>query len=706
MYKAGPSIKHMIKDHRDILYFATNRGILEYDGSEWHIIQAGNFSDITYIRQAEDKTIYIGANNDFGLLAADSNENLYYQSLLPFARQPAGNFNEIWQIEFLDGNVYFQCNDPGIYEWDGKQITLFPTEITYIFNIDERLYGSSLNSSNKGNFAFGYFNKGKIQNIKGFEKINNDAVFQVLPWGNKKHLLITNERGFFWLDTEKEEITEFKSEASEYIKAHWFFDGIRIDANTMALGTYEGGIIIINNEGEILEVINKDSGLLADKVYHMVLGANHELWVGTSDGIVKIELDSLSIPFQFEEKPSPQAIIRSITENGRNKIYNRPFSASNYDNIDTLFTLTEVPSSLTFQYAVPALAGVEMSFRTQLVGFDSDWNEWTSSNKKEYTGLSGWGKYTFNVVGRDSHGNETAIASIPVRIDIPWYETPLAYILILPGTLLLAFVFVRLRTSRLEKIRIRLEAIIKERTGDLIKNQERLEEINAELNTSNSELDSFVYHTSHDLRAPLKSIKGLVALSKMEEFSNENLALYLQMIEKSVVKLEEFISSVIEYSINAKGIINSEKIDFEQIVAEVLEELEEFSHIKDIQIRKTIKLENDFINDPTRIKIIISNLVTNAVKYHDLTKEAPVIDINIRQKKGSAYIDVEDNGMGIHEDYQDKVFDMFYRASDKSWGSGLGLYIIKETVTNLGGTVSMKSTYGTGTTFQVVVPEL
>ncbi len=699
-YKAGPSIKHIIRDHRDILYFATNKGILEYDGSEWRIIQASNFSSITYIRQNEDRTIYIGANNDFGVLTPDSTGNLYFQSLVPFSKEPLGEFHEIWQIEFLDGKVYYQTNYGGIFEWDGTQINVIPTEKTYIFNIDGKLYGSRY-----GNYAFGLFSKGKIQIVKGFEKFNNDTVYKVFPWGKDKYLLITSENGLFWLDLEKEEITEFKCEATDYLKQYYFFDGIRIDPNTLALGTWEGGVILVNNQGELLEIINKNTGLLANKVYHMVLGANDDLWLGTSDGIGKIDLDSISIPFQFEERSkAPQIIIREISVNGKKNLYTRPFLATNLEEIDTVIRLTEVPATLSFQYAIPSLAGDEISFRSRLDGFDDGWNEWTSSHQKEYTGMPGWGNYTFNVMGRDDLGNVTNVASIHVFIDIPWYQTQLKYLIALPFSLLLIFGFIKLRTRKLERIRMELEAIIKERTSDLMKKQEHLEELNEELNTSNQELDSFVYHTSHDLKAPLKSIIGLIGLSKKESFSNENLKLYLQMIEKSVVKLEEFIASIIEYSINAKGAIKSERINFEKIIGEVLEELKEFSHLKNINIRKSISLKKEFICDPVRIKIIINNLVTNAVKYHDLTKEAPFIDINIGQKNGSVYIDVIDNGLGIHEDYQDKVFDMFYRASDISWGSGLGLYIIKETVKNLKGTISMKSIYGSGTTFQILLP--
>jgi signal transduction histidine kinase len=351
------------------------------------------------------------------------------------------------------------------------------------------------------------------------------------------------------------------------------------------------------------------------------------------------------------------------------------------------------------------MAGNEMSFRSMLVGFDDDWNEWTPSYHKGYTGIPERGNYTFNVMGRDDFGNETNVASIRIFIDIPWYQTQLKYLIAIPFATLLFFGLVRFRTRKFERIRRKLEVIIKERTGDLLKKQENLEQVNKELNNTNRELDSFVYHTSHDLKAPLKSIIGLIKLSEKEKFSNENISLYLHMIENSVVKLEEFISSIIEYSMNAKGVLMSEKIDFEKIIGEVLEELKEFSHLKEINIRNTINLEKVFICDPVRIKIIINNLVTNAVKYHDLTKEDPFIDIIIRQENGWVYMDVIDNGLGIHEDYQDKVFDMFYRASGKSWGSGLGLYIIKETVKNLRGTISMKSTFGSGTSFQILLPE-
>ena len=597
-YKAGPVITHTIQDHRDILYFASNKGILEYDGSEFRIIQASNFSDIKYIRQADDGTIYIGANNDFGLLASDSTGNLFFKSLLPYAKKPLGEINEIWQIEFYGNKVYFQSNYGGVSVWDGEEVKNIPSRRTYIFNMDNKLYGSKYKP-----YEFGYFgDDGSIQPIEGYEKFNKDVVYKTFAFGNNKHLLMTADNGLFWFDAKKEKIEVFDCEASTYLKKYWFFDGIRIDNQTMALGTWEGGVILINNNGEILEIIDEKSGLLANKVNHMVLGANHDLWLGTSDGIAKIDLDSLSIPLEFESNENAPTIIRSIKENETKSVYNRPFGLSNHDIEDTVITLSELPTTLTFQYAVPSLAGHEMVFQSKLEGFDKDWNEWTSSYKKDYTGISNRGKYTFKVKGKDEFGAETSEASILVFIDIPWYETPLKYLLAIPAVLLLVFGFIKIRTNQHKKTRLSLEKIIADRTSELIKKQVNLELVNQELKTSNHELDSFVYHTSHDLKAPLKSIIGLIKLSEKEEIINENIRTYLQMIEKSVLKLEEFIYSIVEYSMNAKGALRNEKIEMDKIVDEVFEELKEFSHLKEINITKQIDIHNGFVSDPVRIK--------------------------------------------------------------------------------------------------------
>ena len=108
-------------------------------------------------------------------------------------------------------------------------------------------------------------------------------------------------------------------------------------------------------------------------------------------------------------------------------------------------------------------------------------------------------------------------------------------------------------------------------------------------------------------------------------------------------------------------------------------------------------------SDAYRLKVVFSNLISNAIKYHDLAKDKPYILISCDKNHGY-HINVEDNGIGIPEEHQSKIFDMFYRAHDRSEGSGLGLYIVKETLTKIGGQISVASEHGKGSTFSITLP--
>ena len=105
------------------------------------------------------------------------------------------------------------------------------------------------------------------------------------------------------------------------------------------------------------------------------------------------------------------------------------------------------------------------------------------------------------------------------------------------------------------------------------------------------------------------------------------------------------------------------------------------------------------------MKTVLGNLFSNSVKYHDLGKADPYIQVFYRKLEGKVQLDVEDNGQGIRTESLDKIFDMFYRASSSSDGTGLGLYIVKESLAKLKGTIFVKSYHGTGSTFTILLPQ-
>ncbi len=233
---------------------------------------------------------------------------------------------------------------------------------------------------------------------------------------------------------------------------------------------------------------------------------------------------------------------------------------------------------------------------------------------------------------------------------------------------------------------------------DLLKTQ------NEELIKINSELDRFVYSASHDLRAPLMSVKGILNMIRIDP-DKKNLDHYVGLIETSVNKLDNFISDIIHYSRNSRMDIVAKSIDFKELVSESIASLKYMEEAE--QVRSIIKVEtNDlFYSDASRLLIIFNNIISNAVRYRDRWKDS-YLRISIVSDAKKAVISFEDNGVGIAPEFQDKIFKMFFRASADSKGSGLGLYIVKSTVEKLNGTIRLNSKLGEGATFVIEIPNL
>ena len=230
-----------------------------------------------------------------------------------------------------------------------------------------------------------------------------------------------------------------------------------------------------------------------------------------------------------------------------------------------------------------------------------------------------------------------------------------------------------------------------------------LKENYEELKKVNAELDRFVYSTSHDLRAPLASISGLINITRTE--TDEKLRLkYLGLMEKSINKLDNFIKDIIGYSRNSRMDIGKDEIDFQQIIDDAFDSLTLHIGDKKIEKRVSIRTERPFYSDSTRLGIIFSNIISNAIRYSDPEKKIPFIDINIEVREDGALINIKDNGIGIEQKFLSKIFEMFYRATQKSNGSGIGLYIVKEAIEKLKGEISVDSTFGMGTTFCMLLP--
>jgi len=223
---------------------------------------------------------------------------------------------------------------------------------------------------------------------------------------------------------------------------------------------------------------------------------------------------------------------------------------------------------------------------------------------------------------------------------------------------------------------------------------------------TNFELDSFVYRASHDLRAPLRSILGLVNIINNQSNEDDKVN-YLKLIEKSAFKLDNFISDLINFSRNSRASVDIEEVDFAAIIAECKENIGYMDGADKVEFTYKVKGIKDFYSDNKRITIFMNNLLSNAIKYQDQSgKRKSFVSIQVIVTKKSALITIQDNGVGIKKEYQPKIFNMFFRASESSYGSGLGLYIARQAVERLGGEIKVESKLNVGTTFSITLPNL
>lgn len=222
---------------------------------------------------------------------------------------------------------------------------------------------------------------------------------------------------------------------------------------------------------------------------------------------------------------------------------------------------------------------------------------------------------------------------------------------------------------------------------------------NEELVKINRELDSFVYSVSHNLRAPLMSVLGLLNLVKKEDASEGGkLSTYFGMMDHSIKKLDETLKEILDYSRNARNELQLNEINLKAVVTETFDRLKYIEGCETIKKYISVKSDVPFVSDAGRLSVIFNNLVSNAIKYRDEAKDS-FLRIVADVQDTHATVILQDNGIGIKEELLLKVFNMFFRATEKSEGAGLGLYIVKETVEKLQGTVKVESVFGEGTKF-------
>ncbi|MDQ3392792.1 MAG: PAS domain-containing protein [Bacteroidota bacterium] len=273
--------------------------------------------------------------------------------------------------------------------------------------------------------------------------------------------------------------------------------------------------------------------------------------------------------------------------------------------------------------------------------------------------------------------------------------------------LLNTFKKLEITQKELKEVNTDLEQRVKDRTRDLEqsimyqhKSAEELKQKNNQLERINADLDNFIYTASHDLKAPISNIEGLVNILNGLEISTPEVKKILNMMDTSIYRFKNTIKDLTEISkVQKEANEDIKYIVFQDIADEILQE----SHdtISQNQASIIYCFEEPAVKfSKKNLRSILYNLLNNALKYRSEDR-TPIIKIHSKKIEDYILLTISDNGLGIPENKLDKLFTMFKRFHTHVEGSGIGLYIVKRIIDNSGGKIEVESKLGSGTTFKI-----
>lgn len=224
----------------------------------------------------------------------------------------------------------------------------------------------------------------------------------------------------------------------------------------------------------------------------------------------------------------------------------------------------------------------------------------------------------------------------------------------------------------------------------------------SDLDEALDELETFIYKASHDMRAPISSILGLINIAMLDAVHHPGK--YYHMIRQQTERMDRMLSQLCQTARIRKGSKVIHPINFPVFFEKLKSTLVFMEGYDQIEFIDHIHVRNTFYSDKALLTNLFLNLMDNAVKYRKTGPEQSILQIEISDYDEGVKICFKDNGTGIAPAYHHDVFRMFFRANVNSKGSGLGLYTVKHCVKKLHGSIEMESTEGVGTMFTIVLP--
>jgi ligand-binding sensor domain-containing protein/signal transduction histidine kinase len=584
-----------------------------------------------------------------------------------------------------------------------------------------------------------------------FEKPNS------LPPGVLRCITESSKLGTFWIGTNRG-LSKFDSNRDTFV-LYTVEDGLADNTVYSAIEDKKGKVWMSTNKGvsafdpftKTFENFDVSDGLQSNEFNNNAyfISKSGEIFFGGVNGVNSFYSDQIRYNTYV-----PNIVLTDL--NFFNKVGAVTSASKSYPqmekDISQIDSLKIHYDNHVIEFKFAALHYTEPSknkYAYQLVGFSNEWTYTDATNRHiTYTNLDP-GEYTLKIKASNNDGfwNEEGI-SIYIYI-VPNFWMTVWFKLLMFFLLVLVILFgIKLGLRSLRNQKTKLEFLVNNRTKQILTHKHEIEEqakklkiankeiteINKEVEKANiviqkkndelykinnsleqkveertrelkevvEELDQFIHRTSHDLRGPISSIMGLDFIVH-KEIKDESSLFYFDIYHKQIKKIDKIITDILELTKVKDWETKKVKIDFDTIVEGCISSFNYLPEFDKIDFLINIQKNIGFYSDENLINSILQNLIENAIKYSN-QEGSPFVKIDITKNKDNIKIKVSDNGIGIDKKYHKKIFDMFFRATTESQGSGLGMHIFKKAVTKLNGNIKLKSKINEGSTFEVILP--
>ena len=284
-YEHQPSNWDVVQDQRGIIYVANNDGILQFDGAAWRLIPTVTNTIVRSLAVGPEGRVYAGAQGDFGYLEPDSTGSFHYISLIGEVAEADRDFKDVWETHATSEGVYFQTRNR-VFFWDGEEMQ--------VWRPDDGVFHTSFVVRDE--FYVREHEKGLLKRaadalrlVSNGERFAEDNIFAMLPYPDDRVLAITRDDGAFLFDGQN--FDSFATEVEAYLAKHSLYDGSVLPGNLFALATKSGGVAIINEQGQRVQILDKSVGL-PDKVVNAVFADRQGgLWMAfNNSGVMRSDV--------------------------------------------------------------------------------------------------------------------------------------------------------------------------------------------------------------------------------------------------------------------------------------------------------------------------------------------------------------------------------------------------------------------------------